>query len=190
MSLRGLCQEKCGSHWEEEYRHLIGTGLPSGQAEDLMLDYLRNTLVTKIHFKIENLFSNILVALSASLKNGRFGNTKNAMLDQAAIPRNGPEDNALTVLAKIRNSYHGNGMCDQHPLSCVIGGLQFEFCPGKPVECASWAHIIAVLGATVSALEAILFSERVSGLRGEILDPYASQAIPPMGSAGKETPKW
>ena len=38
MSLKGISQKKCSDNWEEEYRKLIGTGLSSGQAEDLMLD--------------------------------------------------------------------------------------------------------------------------------------------------------
>ena len=57
MNLKALSQDKYSDNWEEEYRKLIGTGLSSGQAEDLMLDYLRNTLTTKVNFKIENLFS-------------------------------------------------------------------------------------------------------------------------------------
>ena len=72
MSLKGLSQEKYGNNWDAQYRKLIGTGLTSGQAEDLMLGYLRNTLITKVHFKIENLFNNILKALSASPSKKRF----------------------------------------------------------------------------------------------------------------------
>ena len=63
-SLKGLCQNSFHDNWEEEYRNRMGTGLGVGQSEDLMLDYLRNTLTTKIHFKIENLFSNIVRGLS------------------------------------------------------------------------------------------------------------------------------
>ena len=82
MSLKGLSQEKYGENWEEKYIKLIGTGLSSSQAEDLMLDYLRNTLTTKVHFKIENLFSNILKVLSVSPKRRGFWHTANAMLEQ------------------------------------------------------------------------------------------------------------
>ena len=52
MSLKRICQDSFGDHWEEEYRSRLNSGLSVGQSEDLMLDYLRNTLTTKIHFKI------------------------------------------------------------------------------------------------------------------------------------------
>ncbi|MEW6499794.1 MAG: hypothetical protein AB1589_46120, partial [Cyanobacteriota bacterium] len=110
MSLKGLAQEKYGDNWDEEYRNLIGTGLTSSQAEDLMLDYLRNTLITKVHFKIENLFNNILKALSASPKKRGFCHISDTMLQQAGIPTWGREKDILTVLANLRNSFHANGM--------------------------------------------------------------------------------
>jgi uncharacterized protein YoaH (UPF0181 family) len=80
MSLKRLSQEKYSDNWEEEYRKLIGTGMSSGQAEDLMLDYLRNTLTTKVHFKIENLFNNILKAISTSPNRSGFWHVSNALL--------------------------------------------------------------------------------------------------------------
>jgi hypothetical protein len=178
MSLKGLSQEKYSDNWEEEYRKLIGTGLSSGQAEDLMLDYLRNTLATKVHFKIENLFSNILKALSASPNRSGFWHISNAMLQQAGIPTTGPEKNTLTVLANLRNSFHANGMHNNDSLSVDIDGIRFEFCKGKPVECASWKHIVVIMRANISVLESVLFSNRVSNLRSEIPDTFAAADNP------------
>ena len=178
MSLKGLCKEKYKDNWEEEYRNLIGTGLSSGQAEDLMLDYLRNTLTTKVHFKIENLFSNILKALSASPNRRGFWQISNAMLQQAGIPTTGPEKNTLTVLANLRNSFHANGMHNNDSLSVDIDGIRFEFCKGKSVECASWKHIVVIMRANISVLESVLFSNRVSNLRSEIPDAFAAADNP------------
>jgi hypothetical protein len=72
MSLKGLSQQKYGNDWEVEYWKLIGTDLSSGWVEDLVPDYLRNTLTAKVHFKIEHLFRNILKVLSPSLKTRDF----------------------------------------------------------------------------------------------------------------------
>jgi hypothetical protein len=180
MSLKGLSQEKYGSEWDEEYRKILGTGLSSDQAEYVMLEYLRNTLATKIHFKVENLFSNILKVLAATPARRNFCHIKNAMLEQAGIPLKGPEDDILMVLAELRNSYHNNGMSEGSALSCVVGGLTFEFSEGQPVQCASWDHIVVIMRATIGVLAAILFSERVSDTRGEIPDAFAAQATLPM----------
>jgi hypothetical protein len=174
MSLKGLSREKYGDSWEEEYRKLIGTGLSSGQAEDLMLDYLRNTLTTKVHFKIENLFSNILKVLSARPNRNGFWHISGAMLQQAGIPNIGSEKNTLTVLANLRNSFHANGIHNKDSMSVDIDGIRFEFCKGKPVECASWKHIVVIMWANISVLESVLLSNTVSNLRDEIPDAFAA----------------
>jgi len=178
MSLKDLSQEKYGKNWEDEYRTLIGTGLPSGQAEDLMLDYLRNTLTTKVHFKIENLFGNILKALSSSPTKRGFWHISNAMLQQGGISTFGPEKNTLTVLANLRNSFHANGMHNNDNLSVDIDGIRFEFCKGRRVECASWKHIVVIIRANISVLDSILFSNTVSNLGGEIPDDFAAAVNP------------
>jgi len=176
MSLKGLSQEKHSNNWEGEYRKLIGTGLSSGQAEYLMLDYLRNTLTIKAHFKIENLLSNLLKALSASPNKRGFWHISNAMLRQAGISTTGQEKNTLTVLANLRNSFHANGMHNNGFLSVDIDGIRFEFCNGKPVKCASWEHIVVIMRAIISVLESVLFSNRVSTLRSEIPDAFAGHS--------------
>jgi hypothetical protein len=173
MSLKGLSHEKHRDNWEEEYRKLIGTGLPSAQAEDLMLDYLRNTITTKVHFKIENLYSNILNALNATPKQKSFWHISNAMLEKAGICITGTEKNTLTVLANLRNSFHANGMHNNYSLSVDINGMGFEFHKGKRVKCASWKHIVVIMRANISVLESILLSNNVSNLRTEIPDAFA-----------------
>ncbi|MEG8990929.1 hypothetical protein VJY32_14285 [Ignavibacteria bacterium 4148-Me] len=174
MSLKGLAQEKYGNNWDEEYRNLIGTGLTSSQAEELMLDYLRNTLISKVHFKIENLFNNILKALSASPKRRGFWHTSSTMLQQADIPPRGREKDILTVLANLRNSFHANGMHNNDSLCVDIDGIRFEFCKGKRVECASWKHIVVIIRANISVLESVLFSDRVASLKSQIPDAFAA----------------
>jgi hypothetical protein len=173
MSLKGLSHEKHRDNWEEEYRKLIGTGLPSAQAEDLMLDYLRNTITTKVHFKIENLYSNILNALNATPKQKSFWHISNAMLEKAGICITGTEKNTLTVLANLRHSFHANGVHNNYSLSVDINGMGFEFHKGKRVKCASWKHIVVIMRANISVLESILLSNNVSNLRTEIPDAFA-----------------
>ncbi len=178
MSLKGISQEKYRDNWEEEYRKLIGTSLPSSQAEDLMLDYLRNTLTTKVHFKMENLFGNILKTLSAIPNKSGFWHISDAMLKQANISTAGPEKDTLTALANVRNSFHANGIHTKEPLRIDIHGIRFEFCKGKLVECASWKHIVVIMRANISVLESVLFSSTVSNLRSEIPDVFATAYNP------------
>jgi len=173
MSLKSVCQGSFGVIWEAKYRELIGTRLDSGPAEDLMLDYLRNTLPTKIHFKIENLFSNILKALSSSPLRG-FWRISDAMLQQAGISTTGDEKARLAALANLRNSFHTNGMHGNDNASVDVDGTKFEFCKGTRVQCASWKHILVIVRSNISVVEQILFSTPVSNHSSEIADDFAS----------------
>lgn len=178
MSLKCLSHEKYRNNFEEEYRKLIGTCLSSKQAEDLMLDYLRNTITTKVHFKIENLYSNILKAFNATPKKSGFWQISDAILTQVDIPITGSKKDTLTVLANLRNSFHANGMHNNDCLSVDIYGLRFEFYKGQPVQCASWEHIVVIIQANISVLESVLFSDKVSNLRSEIPDAFAATYNP------------
>jgi amino-acid N-acetyltransferase len=175
MSLKGLSQEKYSENWEEEYLKLIGTGLSSGQAEDLMVDYLRHSLILKTHFKIENLFSNILKVLIPHKDIRVFEKIRDTMFEQAGISKTGPEKNILTILTNLRNSFHNNGMHNKEDFPGIdIDGIRFEFIKGKKVECASWEHIIVIIRENISVLASVLFSENVSSIRSEIPDAFAA----------------
>lgn len=174
MSLKWLCQNKNGDIWREEYRKSIGTGFDKAEkAEDMMLDYLRNTLTTKVHFKIENLFNNIL-ACCGNEERG-FKRICKETLKLAEIPIDGPEADKLNALAYLRNSYHNNGIHkNKKELSVKIDGIQFEFCNGKPVECASWMHIVVIMKANISVIESVLTSPKIVNIKGEIPDAFAA----------------
>lgn len=175
-ALKHLSKDRFGDNWDKEYRKLIGTGLSTEKAEDLMLDYLRNTLTTKLHFKIESLFANILRDLGALPKRRGFWHLSNALLERLGLPTTGREKEILTVLANLRNSFHSNGMHNNDDLISEIDGITFEFRRCRRVECASWKHIITVMRANVSLLESIILSNEVSSIRHPIQDDFASEA--------------
>lgn len=175
-SLRNLLQKSSPANWETEYLGSIGSRLRASQAEDLMLDYLRNTLVLKVHFAIENLFGNILRAINATPTRSGFWHTCNAMLEQAGFPTDGHEKKVLNAMASLRNSFHSNGMHTKDSFEVEIDLVKFDFRNGHPVECASWFHIVKVVRASISVLSAIVLSERVRSIQGEIVDAFASHS--------------
>jgi hypothetical protein len=172
MSLKQLSQQSFGEEWEQEYRKRMATCLAIGQSEDLMLDYLRNTLTSKIHFKIENLYSNILEAISGNPPKG-FWKIGDATLGLAGIPTSGPEKQTLTVLANLRNSFHANGMHNNADLAIQIDGIDFQFTKGQPVKCAGWKHIVTAIRSNIAVVEAVLYSSAVSTHEAEIRDAFA-----------------
>jgi len=217
INLNRLSKTQYGDNWKPEYLNMIETALRVDESEvssaipvieKHMIDYLRNTLTTKLHFKIENLFKNILKALDCPVPYG-FSKISAQMLCVAEIsskeekvtPENEdmlaafpglrntryararkatPKD-ILKVLACMRNSLHTNGMHTENDLICSIDGDDFEFHKNKPVSCASWPHIVKVIRANITVLESVLFSTRVLNLREEIKDMFAESMyrIPP-----------
>ena len=175
LALRQMCHEKDADRWEHEYRERLSihANIPTGAMEDIMLDYLRNTLPVRVHFTIENLFSNLLGALGVRPKGSGYYPLSSAILEGAGIGVPGPEKDTLTALANLRNSFHGNGIHRKGgSLSVVIDGQRFEFHEGKRVECASWRHVTAAIVANVRVVEAVLFSDRASGLK-KVVDAFA-----------------
>jgi hypothetical protein len=217
INLNHLSKTQYGDNWKPEYLNMIETALRVDESEvssaipvieKHMIDYLRNTLTTKLHFKIENLFKNILKALDCKPPYG-FTRISNQMLREAEISsketevasknealinifpglrnimlareREATPKDILKVLACMRNSLHTNGIHTEDDLFCSIDGDDFKFHKNKPVTCASWPHIVKIIKANITILESVLFSTRVLNLREEIKDMFAESMyrIPP-----------
>ncbi|MGD9202233.1 MAG: hypothetical protein PVI26_11760, partial [Chitinispirillia bacterium] len=103
-----------------------------------------------------------------------FWNICNTILHQLGVPTSGPAKNTLTVLANLRNSFHSNGIHNNDSLNVNIDDTLFKFRRGKPVKCASWNHIVVIIRANISVLESVLLSNKVSNIKSEISDSFAS----------------
>ena len=173
LGLKNLCMEHYGEQWESEYLRILGTRLSAGIAEDLMLDYLRNMITTKIHFKIDNLFKNILRHLDELPSRGGFWRLSSGMLEQLGMSSTGAEKRTLTILANLRNSFHNNGMHKNADLRHEVRGLVFEFRRDERVECNSWAHIVVAIHENVVLLDCFFRSNLLSNITDEIRDEFA-----------------
>jgi hypothetical protein len=139
-----------------------------------MFKFLRDGLITSIHFKFDNLFNNILKHLNPKLKvNGYYPLTQE-ILKRCLNSDTDAEQGRLTALANLRNSFHGNGIHTKYDLKIEIYGTYFEFIEGKMIDCASWKHIVILLKSNIDVLEKILLSDTVTKITGEIKDKFAS----------------
>ncbi|MEP2946148.1 MAG: hypothetical protein ABJN11_17290 [Lentilitoribacter sp.] len=175
-SLRTLVEEKGGEAWEDLYKSLIGTELSAYAAEDNMLNSIRFNLLLSIHFRIENLFMNIMRCFESGYNRRGFSRISGDVFKIMETDNSGADQKTLTVLADLRNSLHNNGMhrnCSKEKVT--VGGLEFSFEKDQHVECASWKHILVMLGAIVRILESILLSQPVRELT-EIVDDFSSGA--------------
>ena len=159
---------------EDDFLRDVGSNLTLEQTEDLMWNHLRLGLVVLVHFKIDNLFQNILEQIGRTPGRRGFWHLSNEILQVASIPDSGYEKDVLTALANIRNSLHSNGIHNSPSMSVQIDGMDFEFKQGQRVECASWLHIITAISANIDILEKVLLSNSIKGITDQIEDVFST----------------
>ena len=152
----------------------VGSGVNMEQTEKIMFDHLRLGFMTLLHFKIDNLFHNLLKQLNALPRKSGYWNLTDTILGQCSLPKTSTEKQYLSAFANLRNSLHGNGIHRTNSLSITVDGTVFEFIKGQRVECASWNHILILLRANVAILKSILLSARIVSITSEIEDDFAA----------------
>lgn len=151
----------------------VGSSVNKEQTEMIMFDHLRLGFMTLIHFKIDNLFHNILNHLNALPNNTGYWYLTDEILSQCSFSKKGVEKDILTAFANLRNSLHGNGIHTKRDLKLKIDQKEFNFIKDSRVECASWEHIVVLLKANVEILEKIIQSDKVKNIKTEIKDDFA-----------------
>jgi len=164
---------KEGEFNEADFLKSVGSGVNKEQTEMIMFDHLRLGFMTLTHFKIDNLFHNILKHINALPRKTGYWNLTDEILDQCSISKTGTEKNILTAFANLRNSLHGNGIHRTSNLTLTIDQMEFKFIKGSRVECASWEHIVVLLKANVDILEKVVLSNKVINIKTEIKDDFA-----------------
>lgn len=165
----------CGKSFDEQqFLKSVGSGVNKDQTEMIMFDHLKLGFITLAHFKIDNLFQNILRNLKVlpGEKTGYWTLT-DIILKECSIPLKGDEKDYLIAFANIRNSLHNNGIHRGEDLEVTIYGMEFKFIKNSRIECATWEHIIVLLNANVKILEKILQSDRVKNIKTPIKDDFA-----------------
>lgn len=173
-SLANKCMLNSGTLDEKEFLKSVGSNLSIKDTEIHMMNSLRLGFMTLVHFKIDNLFQNVLRELKSTPKSWGYLRLCNAILKEASLPTDKMEKDILTVFANLRNSLHGNGIHRTENLNIRLSGLDFHFEKGKKVKCASWHHIIVALDNNINVLEKILLSDKVKKITHEIKDDFAS----------------
>ena len=163
-----------GNFNEQDFLMSVGSGLNAQQTEEVMFNQLRLGFVTLVHFKIDNLFHNILKHLEKLPRRSGYWNLTNEILEQCGFPKKGDKKDLLTAFANLRNSLHGNGIHTTDSLSAQVNGMSFDFIKGKRVECASWEHIVVLFESNVKILNDILLSPKIVNIKTEIEDDFAS----------------
>ena len=163
-----------GNFDSSKFLKSVGSGLTISQTEEIMYTHLRLGFMTLTHFKIDNLFHNILKHLNSLPTRPGYWNLTDKILDMCSISKTGTEKERLTAFANLRNSLHGNGIHRTNTLSITINETTFDFIKDSRVECAGWNHIVILLESNIDILKQILLSSAITNITAEIVDDYAS----------------
>jgi len=164
-----------GEFDEEGFLKAVGSGVDLVQTELNMINHLRLGFMILAHFKLDNLFHNILRHLNALPQRKGYWNLTNKILEECGIPNDGTEKDILTAFANLRNSLHGNGIHRTNTLQITIDELNFDFIKDERIECANWEHILVLLNSNIDILREILLSDKVSNIQTDIADDFASE---------------
>jgi hypothetical protein len=159
---------------EAKFLKSVGSGVNISQTEEIMFTHLRLGFMTLAHFKIDNLFHNILKHLNSLPTRTGYWNLTDKILETCSISKTGTEKDILTAFANLRNSLHGNGIHRTNSLNLTIDGTVFDFVKDNRVECAGWNHIVILVESNIDILKQILLSSIVTNIRTEIVDDFAS----------------
>jgi hypothetical protein len=154
--------------FEQKFLKILGSELDLEKTIRHMEQHLRHGLMLMVHFLIDNLFQNILMALRSDEKNslGNFAQKANNVLTKTLHEdEREAATRILTALAYMRNSFHNNGIHRRgSDLTFQLKGEDFIFERNKLVRCAGWKHVIALISGTIEILQKVFLSEAMKGL--------------------------
>ncbi len=168
----GLNSLTYGRNQQQVVQSLGRTNLSADDARKTVEDAWRLGLITLFHFKIDHLITKLLTALGEEPPWG-FRAKARRVLDAAEVHNADDGLAVLLTITSIRNSLHNNGIHRNASLTVNLHGMDFHFEEGKPVQCATWGHLLAAMDSSVDVLTGILNAEPIQELSQPILDEYA-----------------
>ncbi len=129
------------------------------------------TLLVLVHFRIESLFSNLVVAIDASYKEKKFNVITDDLFKKITILDVETKKNCLKVLSMVRNSLHNNSINKNGDFSAVINGREFKFFNNKPTT-ATIFDLIFLIDYTLDILKEVIESPEISKFNTSIPDLF------------------
>lgn len=140
-------------------------------------NHIKVNLLVFFHFKIENLFSNIVDAIVNPYRGRGFENIVNDLCNSITIDDKEKKKETLKALSSLRNSLHNNGIHQNANFETEVDGIKFEFIKGEIPKCETF-NLIKLLQLILKIVDEIINSPEVLGLpipikdlRNSLLEP-------------------
>lgn len=101
-------------------------------------------LLVFVHFKIENLFLNLLKAMDNRYDKRLFSKIARNLLGQLTITDKLEKENCFIAMSILRNSLHNNSINRNFHFDKTINGRRFIFIKDKPTTATIFDHIFLI----------------------------------------------
>lgn len=130
---------------------------------------IKSVLTVFFHFKIENLFTNILLGLDANYNGRGFEKISNDLFNSLSINNKEEKRECIKVLTSSRNCFHNNGIHRNADFKARVGEFNYEFKRGEVVK-AELLDDIKLLKVIVTVIGDLINSPEVLNLPVPIID--------------------
>ena len=129
------------------------------------------TLLVFTHFKIENLFLNLLKAMDSEYDKRLFSKITHDLLERLTITDKVEKENCLIAMSIMRNSLHNNSINRNRSFNELINGKRFIFIKNKHTTGDIFDHIF-LIDFALDIIEEIINSPEVLNLPVPIPDSF------------------
>lgn len=154
--------------------------MPIGQLTYLQDNHIKLNLLVFFHFKIENLFFNLIDALSHPYKGGRgFESIANDLINSISLNDKEKKKESLKVLSCFRNSLHNNGVHKNADFKTVVEEIKFEFIKGELARIETFLlikllqHVLIIIDEIINSPEILALPTPIKDLRNTLLEPLS-----------------
>lgn len=139
---------------------------------------IKSVLTVFFHFKIENLFTNILLGLDSSYYGRGFENISSDLFNAITIDNKDDKRKCIKVLSCLRNGFHNNGVHRNADFTATVDGTTFEFKRGE-VIISELLIVIKLLKFILTLVADIINTPEVLALPTPIIDLMNTKYILP-----------
>ena len=152
--------------------------MPTQKLTYLHDNLTKSTLIVFFHFKVENLFKNILLGLDPNYKGRQFENITSDLFNSITIGDKDIKKDCIKILSCLRNGFHNNGVHRNADFTSTLDGTTFEFKRGEVIKSEIFI-IIKLLKTILTIVFDIINAPEVFTLPAPIIDQMNTKYILP-----------
>jgi len=122
----------------------------------------KTSFITMVQFALENCIVRIIEAILGVNPQRDFNQNANLIVGLSGISEAERKMELMMLPAWIRNTLHANGIHNRQNRTIVVDGESYIFERGQRISCGSWSHIFHAVFHSLSVVEEIFISDRIS----------------------------